>query len=148
MLLSEVFDIQHIKLNLESETKDKAFEELAETIVIQRPELDREEILEAVTLRENQSNTAVLPGVAVPHGYCHSFNGIVGAIGISPAGILYGAGDPATVHCIFMVLMGESSRENHLRILGRLLNLFNSQELPGIQTAESPREIYDILNRF
>jgi mannitol/fructose-specific phosphotransferase system IIA component (Ntr-type) len=148
MLLSEVFDMRHIKLNLESETRDGAFEELAETIIIQHPELDLEEILEAVALRENQMSTAVLPGVAVPHGYCHSFNGVVGAIGISRAGIPYGSSDQAPVHSIFMVLMGEASRENHLGILSRLLILFNSQEFPGIQTAESPREIYDILSRF
>jgi mannitol/fructose-specific phosphotransferase system IIA component (Ntr-type) len=135
-------------VNLESETKDEAFEELVETISALHPELNREEMLEALTTREKQMNTAVVPGVAVPHGYCHAVNGIVGVIGISRAGIEYDTGKQEPVHCIFMVLMGRSHREEHLHVLGKLLNLFNSQALPKMQAAKSAQDVYDILRRF
>ncbi|MDR3343674.1 MAG: PTS sugar transporter subunit IIA [Treponema sp.] len=72
--MSEVFNIQHIKPNLESQTKDEAFEELVETINALHPELNRREMLEAVTMREKQMNTAVAPGVAVPRKLVNLLN--------------------------------------------------------------------------
>lgn len=146
MLLSDIFGRERIKLSLESTTRDEVFEELIETIIEPHLEHDRQEMLEAVILRENQMNTAILPGVAVPHGYCSAVNGIAGAIGFSRTGIDYG--DSGPVFSVFMLLMDKSSRERHLRFLSRLLDLLNSESFAEIRTAKSPREVYDILDRF
>jgi mannitol/fructose-specific phosphotransferase system IIA component (Ntr-type) len=146
MPLSDVFGRKLIKLDLESKTRDEVFEELIETIAGLYTEYDRQEMLDAVISRESRMNTAILPGVAVPHGYCNAVAGIVGAMGFSRAGIDYGGPEP--VHAVFMLLMDESSKEHHLRVLSRLLELLNSEYFAVIQTAKSPREVYDILYRF
>jgi PTS system fructose-specific IIC component/PTS system nitrogen regulatory IIA component len=148
VLLSEVFNIQHIKLDLESETKDEVFEELIETIIAMHPDLNRREMLEAVTMRENQMNTAVVPGVAVPHGYCHAVNSIVGVMGISHRGIEYDTGEREPVHCIFMLVMGDAYREKHVRILSKIFDLLNSQVLSKIQVAQSTQDVHNILCQF
>jgi mannitol/fructose-specific phosphotransferase system IIA component (Ntr-type) len=145
MLLSDVFDTRHIKLNLESETKGQAFEELTETVVALHPELDRREALESIIARESQMNTTVIPGVALPHGYCRTLKGIIGVIGVSHAGIDYEAD---RVHCIFMLLMGDAEREKHLRVLSKVLDLCNSRAFSEITTARTNHEIYDVLRRF
>jgi mannitol/fructose-specific phosphotransferase system IIA component (Ntr-type) len=146
MPLSDIFGQELIKLNLESKTKDDVFEELVETIAALHPEFDRREMLEAVISRENQMNTAILPGIAMPHGYCGTVGGIVGAMGFSREGIEYES--PAPIHAVFMLLMGESSREYHLQVLSRLLELVNSEFFTLLQRAKSPREVSDILYRF
>jgi mannitol/fructose-specific phosphotransferase system IIA component (Ntr-type) len=146
MLLSEIFNTRHIKLNLESETKDEAFEELVEAIIALHPELNRHELLEAIITREKQMNTAVGPGVAMPHGYCHTLNGVVGVIGISRAGIEYDGLE--AVRCIFMFLMGYDYRENHLPILSSLSRLLNSAVLAEMQAACSAQDVHDILCQF
>lgn len=148
MLLNEIFSVQHIKLNLESETKDETFEELIEIIIALHPELNRQDMLEAITMREKQMNTVVAPGVAIPHGYCHTLSGIVGAIGISRAGIEYDMEAQETVHCIFMVLMSYERREKHLSVLSKLSKLLNLQTLSEMQAAKSAQELNDILCRF
>jgi mannitol/fructose-specific phosphotransferase system IIA component (Ntr-type) len=148
VLLSEIFSPQHIKLNLESETKDGTFEELVETIIALHPELNRHDLLEAITMREKQMNTAVAPGMAIPHGYCHTLSGIVGAIGISRAGIEYDTEARETVHCIFMVLMSYERREKHLEVLSKLLKLLNSQTISEMQAAKSPEELNNMLRCF
>jgi mannitol/fructose-specific phosphotransferase system IIA component (Ntr-type) len=132
-------------MDLESETKDEAFEELIETIIAMHPELDRQEMLEAITMRESQMNTAIAPGFAVPHGYCHTLTGIVGAIGISRAGIEYDTEERKPVYCIFMVLMGQGIREKHLQVLSKLVNVFNSPVLLKIQSAKSAQDVHAIL---
>jgi mannitol/fructose-specific phosphotransferase system IIA component (Ntr-type) len=144
--LSEIFGQKRIKLDLESTTRDEVFEELIETIIEPSLEYDRREMLNAIISRENRMNTTILPGVAVPHGYCSTVSGIAGAIGFSRTGIEYG--DSGPVYAIFMILMDKSSREHHLRILSRLLELLNSESFEVIRAAKSSREVYDILNRF
>jgi mannitol/fructose-specific phosphotransferase system IIA component (Ntr-type) len=146
MPLSDIFRQELIKLELESKTKDEVFEELIETIARLHPEYDRGEMLKAVIARENQMNTTVLPGIAVPHGYCDVVGGLIGTIGFSRAGIEYGRGEP--VHLVFMLLMDTLSREQHLRVLSRLLELLNSESVTMLRTAESPQEVYNILYHF
>jgi mannitol/fructose-specific phosphotransferase system IIA component (Ntr-type) len=148
MLLSEVFDARHIKLGLASATKDAVFEELVEVLAALHPELDRSEMLAAVTARESLMNTAIVPGIAVPHGCCKAVNGVVGVVGISREGIAYGTEDRQPVHCIFMMIMGASCREKHLQILSRLLSLFDSQVVAEIRAAENAQAVHDIIRRF
>jgi mannitol/fructose-specific phosphotransferase system IIA component (Ntr-type) len=146
MPLSDIFRRELIKVDLESKTRDEVFEELVETIVGAYPEFDRQELVEALLFRENLMNTAILPGVAVPHGYCNAAGGIIGALGFSRTGIEYDSLEP--VHLVFMLLMDRSSPERHLRVLSRLLELFKSDSFATIQAAETSQEVYDVLHRF
>jgi mannitol/fructose-specific phosphotransferase system IIA component (Ntr-type) len=146
MPLSDIFREELIKLELESTDRDAVFEELVETIAEVHPEINRQDALEAVIARENRMSTAILPGIAAPHGYCNTVCGITGAIGFSRAGVNYGSPEP--VSAVFMVLMDEASRERHLRVLSRLLDLFRSTSFAAIQAAESPWEVYKLLCQF
>jgi mannitol/fructose-specific phosphotransferase system IIA component (Ntr-type) len=148
MLLSEIFNEQTIKLDLESETKSAVFTELIERVATVHPELDKTEMLSAVQFRENKMNTAIADDVAVPHGYYPGTDKIIGAIGISKNGIDYGTTDNKPVHFVFLLLMGDAVREEHLRILNRVLALINSGVLPTLQTAKDVGEVRDILSRF
>jgi mannitol/fructose-specific phosphotransferase system IIA component (Ntr-type) len=148
VLLSDVFEKQSIKPNLEAVTKEGVFAELIETIAGGHPELDRAGMISAIQVRESKMNTSVAPGVAVPHGCCPGTDKIIGALGISKTGIDYGAPDRNPVHFVFLLLMGESAREKHLRILNRVLALINSGALNYMRAASDPEEVYEILSRF
>jgi mannitol/fructose-specific phosphotransferase system IIA component (Ntr-type) len=148
MLLSEIFNEQTIKLNIESETKTAVFAELIETLAIAHPEMRKTEMLAAVLNREYKMNTAIAAGVAVPHGYYPGTDKIFGAIGISKNGIDYGAADNKPVHFVFLLMMGDAVREKHLRILNRVLSLIKSDTLPALKTANDVREAHEILSRF
>ncbi|MDR3115104.1 MAG: PTS sugar transporter subunit IIA [Treponema sp.] len=144
--MSDIFGQELIKLDLESKTKDAVFAELIETIALQYPEYDRDEMLKAVISRENRMNTAILAGIAVPHGYCNVVGGIVGAMGFSRAGIEYGSLKP--VHIVVMLLMDNLSREYHLWVLSRLLALLTSKSFAAIQPAKSLQAVQDLLDHF
>jgi mannitol/fructose-specific phosphotransferase system IIA component (Ntr-type) len=148
MLLSDVFNIQSIKLNLESKTKDEVFEELIEIIIAVHPELDRKVMYEAITVRENKMNTSVMPGVAIPHGCYPGIRDMIGAIGISRAGIEYDAPGHKPVYLILLFLMGEKSLEKHLDVLNKIFSMLNSGVFKHIEAAKSSQEIYDILDNF
>jgi mannitol/fructose-specific phosphotransferase system IIA component (Ntr-type) len=147
MLLADVFDTRLIKLNLDATNKDEMFEELTGEISALRPELDRERILAAIHEREAKMNTSVASGVAVPHGYFHGLDGIIGAVGFSPKGIEYGAHDSKPVHLVFMILLGEGAREQHLRVLSRIMRFVKAGALSYIKEAGTPQNAHDILYR-
>ena len=150
-MLYEIFSPRRIKLDLEAKTKEDVLEELVKTIADPDSELDSRVLLEAVELRESKMNTVIRPGIAVPHGYCSAVNGIIGAIGFSSAGIEYSSPINRAVkpvHLFFLLVMDESSREQHLFVLSRLLELLNSPAFAEMQGTESPEAVYDLLRRF
>jgi mannitol/fructose-specific phosphotransferase system IIA component (Ntr-type) len=148
MILGEVFDQQLINMNLQSREKNAAFEELIGAIAELHPELESEKMLAAIHDRESKLNTAVMSGVAVPHGCYQGADKVIGAIGISSSGIEYDAPDHKPVHVIFLVIMGEGVREKHLRVLSRVLSLLNAGGLSYIQEAKSALEVYELLCRY
>ncbi|MDR0641673.1 MAG: PTS sugar transporter subunit IIA [Treponema sp.] len=148
MPLSDIFDKRTIKPNLAGKTKEDVFGELIEAVIAVHPLLDRDISLRAIQDRENKLNTSVAPGVAVPHGYYPGTDGIFGALGLSEAGIEYGAFDEKPVHCVFLIVMGDASREKHLRVLNRVMSLINSNGLELLWKAGGPEEIHRILSRF
>jgi len=147
-MLSKFFDPSRIKLDLESRTKEGVLGELVEIITGTNSGYNKQELLEAVTLRESKMTTAIMPGIALPHGYCNAVRGIVGAIGFSRSGIIYDMGDENPVHLVFMLLMDDSSREQNLRVFSRLLEMLNSTSLEEIGNLVNSRQLYDLLCRF
>jgi mannitol/fructose-specific phosphotransferase system IIA component (Ntr-type) len=148
MLLHEIFSERAIKLNLEADTKEAVFRELVETLADVYPQLNKPNMLSAIQDRERKMSTAVASGIAVPHGYYSGINRIFGAIGISKNGIEYNALDNEPVHFVFLLLMGKSVCEEHLRTLNRLLSLIHSGALASMRTAETAREVNGILSCF
>jgi mannitol/fructose-specific phosphotransferase system IIA component (Ntr-type) len=146
MLLSDVFDKRSIKPNLEGKTKEDVFTELVEALTAIYPELDRNMSLRAIQDRENKLNTSVAPGVAVPHGYYPGTAGVFGALGFSETGIDYGAFDNQPVHWVCLIILGEASREKHLRVLNRVTSLINSEGLGFLRKAGSREAIHDSLS--
>ena len=147
-MLGEIFDPNRIKLDLESSTKDDVLEELVEMIAESCSEYDEQELLEAVTLRENKMATVVMPGIALPHGYCEAVNGIIGAVGISRTGIDYDELDENPVHLFFLLLMDEAPKERNLKVFKQLLEMLYSTSFEKISSMASSKEVYDLLCRF
>jgi mannitol/fructose-specific phosphotransferase system IIA component (Ntr-type) len=147
MVLADVFDKRLIKLNLESTDKDAVFEELSLTISDVKPELNQVAMLSVIHDREGKINTSVAPGVAVPHGYFPGLNSIIGTLGFSLKGIEYSAHDNKPVHLVFMLLIGEGARNQHLHVLNLILAFVKSGALAYIRDAGTPQEAYDILCR-
>jgi PTS system fructose-specific IIC component/PTS system nitrogen regulatory IIA component len=148
ILLSEIFDPQSIRINLESTTKDGVFTELVEAITNVRPECDAQIMLDAIWEREKKMSTGIVSGVAIPHAVCRGINKIVGAIGLSEEGIDYNALDHNPVHVVFMLLMGEPGMEGHLRVFNQLTGLIKSDSFLLMRQAKNPEEIKKILTQF
>ncbi|MDR1363324.1 MAG: PTS sugar transporter subunit IIA [Spirochaetaceae bacterium] len=145
MLLSDIFDERLITLDLKGADKNAVFEELIAQISSVKPELSKEEMLNAIISREAKMPTSIAHGVAIPHGYFHGFSGIIGAMGFSRKGIDYEANDNKPVHLVFMLLLGDDAREQHLHVLSRILSFVKYGALSYIGEAENPKKAYAML---
>ena len=147
-MLKEIFNPERIKLDLKGSSITEVIKELTETIAESNSQFDGQKLFEAVIIRENKMNTVIKPGVAVPHGYCSSIQGIIGAMGYSRSGIEYNNLEKEPVHLFFLLIMDDSSRERHLRVLIKLWDLLNSADFAEIYQKGTPQEVYNLLQCF
>ncbi len=149
MILGNVFNPKAISINLESEDKEEAFEELAVLLHSSYPEIDREEALKVICEREAKMSTGIKAGIAVPHGKISAARGVQGVIGISRQGIDYESLDGKPVHLIFMLLSSPDECEYHLRVLRHLSQILDK---PGfydeIMNQQSADGVYSVLCKY
>jgi mannitol/fructose-specific phosphotransferase system IIA component (Ntr-type) len=147
-LLSEIFDLGSIKINLNSKTKELALTELIDAIAVLHPKCAYNELFTAIMERENKMSTGIGNGFAIPHARCRGIPNIGGAIGISKQGIDFGSIDNKPVHIILLIATSERVDENHLHIFSLIAKLAESEKLTLIRDAKNAQEIYALLSRI
>jgi PTS system fructose-specific IIC component/PTS system nitrogen regulatory IIA component len=126
MLLHETFPPDLIKVGLEAEDKDEAFEELVDLFCQATGNGARDEILAAVCDRESKMSTGIKKGIAIPHGKTNAVDRVYGVLGVSKKGIDYEALDGEPVYLLFLMLAPQKDSEKHLRLLKRLAELLDN----------------------
>jgi PTS system fructose-specific IIC component/PTS system nitrogen regulatory IIA component len=149
MFLYDVFRPELIKVDLEAVDKDEAFEELADHFCQAEKSNAREEILEALRVREAKMSTGIHKGIGIPHGKTNAVENVYGVLGISRRGIDYDALDGEPVYLIFMVLIPQKDTEKHLRILKRMAELLeNPQFYTELVAQKDPQGAYGVLKKY
>jgi PTS system fructose-specific IIC component/PTS system nitrogen regulatory IIA component len=149
MFLHDVFLPDFIKINLEAEDKDEAFEELTDHFCQAIKSNAREDILSALREREAKMSTGIQKGIAIPHGKTNAINTVSGALGISRTGIDYDALDGEPVYILFMIVAPQKDTEKHLRILKRLAELLeNPNFCIELQAQRDAQSAYRIICKY
>jgi PTS system fructose-specific IIC component/PTS system nitrogen regulatory IIA component len=149
MLVSELFTPEFIKVDLEAEDKDEAFEELVDAFC-RASRLDaREDVLEAIRDREQKMSTGVHKGIGIPHGKTGAVDKVYGVLGISKQGIDYDALDGQPVYLLFLILIPQTESEMHLRILKRLAELLEDpQFFTDLAAQTTPAAASDVIRKY
>jgi PTS system fructose-specific IIC component/PTS system nitrogen regulatory IIA component len=149
MFLYEIFPPELIKIGLESDDKDEAFEELVDQFCQAERSDGREEILEALREREAKMSTGIHKGIAIPHGKTNAIESVKGVLGISKKGIDYDALDGQPVYLLFMLLAPQKDSEKHLRMLKRLAGLLdNPQFYTELVAQNDPRSAHGVIKKY
>jgi PTS system fructose-specific IIC component/PTS system nitrogen regulatory IIA component len=149
MFLQDVFLPQYIKMDLEAEDKDEAFEEMvAHFCHVANLNLN-EEILGVLRSREAKMSTGIKKGIAIPHGNTDALDKVCGVLGISRKGIDYDALDGEPVYLLFMLFGPNKDTETHLLILQRLAELLdNPQFYTDLRSQKDPGSIHKITCKY
>jgi PTS system fructose-specific IIC component/PTS system nitrogen regulatory IIA component len=149
MLLHETFPVEFIKVGLEAEDKDEAFEELVDLFCQAAHSEAREEILAAVRDREAKMSTGIKKGIAIPHGKTNAVDRVYGILGVSKKGIDYDALDGEPVYLLFMMLAPQKDTEKHLRLLKRLAEILdNPQFYTDLLSQKDAPAAHNIIRKY
>lgn len=86
---------------------------------------DSERILRTLEEREALGSTGIKDGLAIPHGKLEGLPHLVACMGISEAGIDFGALDGKKSHIFIVLLAPEAAGGLHLKALARISRLFS-----------------------
>ena len=148
MNLSEMIQEDVIRVPLEARTKWEAIEELVD-VLISAHELrltDRSQVVDAVFTRERSMSTGLEHGLAVPHGAVDCVNDIVGALGISKAGVPFQSVDGSPASVIALLVIPKGTFQKHVRTLAAIARLASSPDLrTRITEAETPAAVFRVI---
>jgi len=149
MFLHDLFPLEFIKVDMEAEDKDEAFEELVDHYCKAERKNIREDLLKALKEREAKMSTGIQKGIAIPHGKTGSVETVRGVVGISQKGIDYDSLDGEPVYLLFMLITPLADSEIQLRVLKRLAELLeNPQFYIDLQAEKDAAGAHKVLCKY
>ncbi len=134
-------------ISLKSRSKDRAFEELADTLALAVPQFTPEQILRALLEREQVANTWVAPGLAIPHARLPLEAGqFILGIGRSAKGVEYTSADKGPVQLMLVILAPDCDDDGFLSVLAAVAELLKDDDVrQKLLDADTPQQILRIV---
>ncbi|HBS26290.1 MAG TPA: PTS sugar transporter subunit IIA [Gammaproteobacteria bacterium] len=131
----------------EISSKKRAVEKLAGLLADVNPQLNHDQIFDALMERERLGTTALGKGVAIPHCRLADMEQASIALVKIDTGINYDAPDGLPVDILFALVVPEESTEEHLEILATLAELLSdSQFLARLRDQHEAASLYQYLS--
>jgi len=148
MKIMEFVDEDAVSCELKADTKDGVIRELVGLLVkagsIKEKDVSR--LLRILLDREALGSTGIGQGVAIPHGKSDCVTQLVGAVGISRAGLNFDSLDGEATHIFFLLVAPEDSAGPHLKALARISRLLKERHFrDGLLAARESGTLVKIL---
>jgi mannitol/fructose-specific phosphotransferase system IIA component (Ntr-type) len=146
MMLDKIITRDRIKIGLSDLDKWTVIEQLADLIAAGDQGSDREVLLDDTLDREHKGSTGIGKGIAIPHARTTGVTDLIGALGISQAGVDFEADDGQPCHLIFLILAPAQESTRYLKALSAVACVGRDEELVSrLTSATSPDEVISIL---
>jgi len=148
MNITEILNVNLIKLELNSKTKEDVITEMATILDENGKLLDKNIYIKAVKDREKEFSTGIGMGIAIPHGKSSGVKEAALVFGRSANGIDYQSMDDELAHLFFLIAVPEESSDEHLKILSQLSRKLMHKDLrESLMKATSPEEVITLLEK-
>jgi PTS system fructose-specific IIA component/PTS system nitrogen regulatory IIA component len=108
---------------------------------------DEENIVKAITRREQLGSTGIGRGVAIPHAKHESIGRLIGTVALAPEGIAFESLDNEPVNILFMLLYAPERPGEHLRALEAVSRLLRDEKFRSLLIqAKSRDDVWRLLN--
>lgn len=146
MKLSEILEEDCVIPDLKARDKKGVLEELAETLTLRQPALDKNSLVRVLLERERLGSTGIGDGVAIPHG---KFNGVsepVISFGRSSKGLDFESMDGQPAFLFFLLVAPENSASVHLKALAKIAKILkNSSFRKSLMESKDRKELYQTI---
>jgi mannitol/fructose-specific phosphotransferase system IIA component (Ntr-type) len=141
-----------VVLDMKAGSKDEAIRELLQVTVKHGgfPQQHLETVYKQVLEREKRGSTGLGDGIAIPHvRECPQIQGLTGAFGRCKRGIKFDAVDGNPVNLVFLILGGEGTGGEHVKILRTLASLRQNEHfLRFLREAKDQSGIAEIVKEM
>ena len=147
MHMSEFIVREAITANLTAGQKDGVIREMIDNLrQAGYFKGDADDVVKAILKREMLSSTGIGDGVAIPHAKHASVDRLVGAVAVSPKGVLFDSVDNDPVHVLVMLVSPQERPSEHLRALEEVSRCLKDKNfVRSLQQATTPQQIWDLL---
>lgn len=147
MLLTQILQLNCVKVPLEGKDKESVIRELVELLDGNGMLLDKNTALEAVFTREQTRSTGIGSGIAIPHGKCQGVKELVMALGVAGEPIDFDSVDGQPVTIVILLVSPADQTGPHIQALARISRLMLDEQFrKSIERATSAEETFELLN--
>ncbi len=126
-------------------TKRQLFEELAERAA-ELTGHEAEELLAAITNREQLGSTGLGNGIAIPHGKIAGLKGVTAVFARLAQPIEFDSVDDQPVDIVMMLLAPAGAGADHLKALSRVARLLRTETVvEDLRRTEDPAKLHALL---
>jgi len=124
--------------------KEQVLRSLSERFVAEGRASDADELFAAAWAREQQDETGLPGGIAIPHAKTATVNQASLAFARLSPGVDFGGGDPSDI--VFMIAAPDTAAEEHLAVLSQLArHLMDDDFLAALRAATTADEVVGIV---
>ena len=133
-------------VNVPGGSKKKALEQIANLISSQVPELEMQDVFEALIAREKLGSTGFGNGIAIPHCRLKGCETPVSALLHLDHPIDFDAIDGAPVDLLFVLLVPQAATDAHLELLRQIASMLDRKEVRDkLRSASSNKALYQVV---
>ena len=144
-LLSQILTPERTVCHAHGPSKKRLFETIAELVCVNEPLLHYDSILNHLITREKLGSTGLGQGIAIPHCRVGNCTQPLGALLSLEKPIPFDAPDDQPVDLLFVLLVPEEARQQHLDILANIARLFNQQQFcRRLRAARDSSTLYEV----
>ena len=145
MRLKDLFTLDVVRLDLESQSKDDLLKELVSLLALD--EKSAAILFKTLKRRENLGSTGIGKGIAIPHCRTLVVNRLRLAYGRKPGGVNFNAIDGEPVYNFFLIIAPPLEVSNqYLPVLGKIAQFAKDASVPGeLRGLSEPEEFLALL---
>lgn len=143
-MITELTNVHLIKGNLQANSKNEVFAELAQMLFENNRISNKEDFLNDIEIRERLSVTS-MDGIADPHSKSKAVTKPAIAVGVKHEGIEYGDEEGIKPTVFFMIASPDNGADHHIYVLQELFGKFSEEFIEDIHNAKNEHQILNIL---
>ncbi|EGR0465505.1 PTS sugar transporter subunit IIA [Vibrio cholerae] len=143
-MITELTNVHLIKGNLQANSKNEVFSELAQMLLENNRISNKEDFLNDIEIRERLSVTS-MDDIAYPHSKSKAVTKPAIAVGVKHEGIEYGDEEGIKPTVFFMIASPDNGADHHIYVLQELFGKFSEEFIEDIHNAKNEHQILNIL---
>jgi len=148
MQLTEIIDVNCIKVSMQANHKNQVITELIDLLDQNHKIKDREIVLKAVFEREAIRSTGVGQGFALPHAKTSAVDSLIMALGKTQTPVDFDSIDGQPVTMIVLLLSPSDQTGPHIQAIARISRLMTDRKLrEKLWKSNSPQELFQLITQ-